>query len=967
MLLAITLSEMIDMKKVLGLGIFFVAVFALICVMGMTAEAGVTVDDTEKTITLATDAFTMDSIWADANVGNANLTNVTDGTWMANYSIIITGGATLEIGPNAGTTGCTWLKLNTKNESGKLNANIQVKNGNLWVNDTMITAWNHSGGLADGYNNTYWENATGTPIFRPYIYVYDDSIGTPRAYFLNSTIGYLGYDIDNKYGIVYEDSEASEPWGWMHNCTVMENFIGIDFQGCENMNVTNTWMNNTKDAGIVYTLGGATSGGSHGGFIGNHPSWTHRATYTGVAVDYSSGTSTAGGIRLCHSDNITLDTVDIQDAYGHGLRIEGCDNVDADHVVSYLNTNAASDYNIMLIGTTNSNFDNCTAYSPNGTADGGNWELSASTNTNTFSNCNGYGSPAHEDFYIDTGCHGNIFTSCVANNSMEGFFCLVDNNNTFTDCISHNHTLYDFKFWGSQHNTINNGSANDSAFGVYIYDDAAWNTVTGLKVNRQSSTAIQIGTSDDICHNNTIESVVVVGKSTDGYGIFIFGNCTNNYVGNSTVTGCRHDGIGIEDYAYSNTFYNCNSSNNVETGFSIVENANNNTIDNCTAYGNAIGIATRAPINYFNYCTSTGNTGYGVVVTQSGIAEFFKSVSWNPSATGCDWMFNDTTTVDVYGDYILGTNYTINNQTLTTYNGWVDHDSGDGDWLLDTYEMGVWTSDAEDNVLINLTYWQSNYRRWYGTASDLTSNIIRQYCGGLTSGLKYDLLLDHAVYGTYIAYSDTVLGDEAGIVWFNYTGTWSTHLFEIMIHSSEEPPGGNGNGGNGIGDNDIDVFVLTSDANPIVGAIVYIYEGDILVDSGITDANGLYDTSLDDGTYRFVTNADGYRDQYQINIITTDTTVIFHMITMGICPAVFAGPYMGLSILGWIVAAVLAIIGFLVAYLIDTKEIKKDYIFLLLIPNGILVILGLLCQPILIVIGIACCVIQYLWASEKKL
>ena len=326
------------------MGIFLLTVLLFIGIVGLTAEATVTVSSTDKTITLTTDSYTLDSIWADANVGNANLTNVTDGTWMANYSIIITTGATLELSPTAGSTGCTWLKLNTKNESGKFNACIMVKNRTLWVNDTMITAWNHTGGLADGNNNTGWTT------FRPYIYI-SASSATPRAYFLNSTIGYLGFDMDNKYGIVYEDAESGEPWGWMHNCTVMENFHGINFQGCENMNVTNTWMNHTKEAGIVYTISG-TGGGSHGGFIGDHPSWTHRALYTSVAVDYCSGDATAMGIRLCNSDNISFNSVVIQDAHTDGLWIEVCNNLNINNTVSYLNCNAADDYNIYLYNCT---------------------------------------------------------------------------------------------------------------------------------------------------------------------------------------------------------------------------------------------------------------------------------------------------------------------------------------------------------------------------------------------------------------------------------------------------------------------------------------------------------------------------------------------------------------------------------------------------------------------------------------
>lgn len=1002
------------MRKSLEIGIFLAAVFLFIGAMGLTAEAAdVGVDTVNKILYIEDSAdYDLDDVYGDADVDDTMLWEESTDVWLANYSIIINASSALRLNP---TDGCTWLKLNSSNTTGLENAHINAS-GRLFVNDTMVTGWNLTGDCNQTWNGT-------DCTFRPYIYIKPETdADDTRAVFLNSTISYLGYNRDNRYGIVYEDIAGLDPTGYMHNCTVMENFIGIDFQGCENMNVTNTWMNNTHEVGIVYTTGGVTGEGSHGGFIGDHPTLTHRASYDSVSVDYCSGVDLAGGIRLCYSDNISMNQVNIQDANGSGLRVESCNNLTANATTCYLNTNAASDYNIYLIATSNSTFTNCTAYSPSGAANGGNWKLSGSgTCYNNFTDCSAFDSDAHEDFYLGTGVHNNFFTDCLANNSKEGFYCLSDNNNTFTDCISHNHTYYDFKFWGSQYNTITNGYANDSAVGVYIYDDADYNTVTGLEVNSQSSYGIQIGTTDDISHDNTIEAVTIVGTTT-GDGIYIFGNCTDNWVGNSSITGCSHanaDGMGLADYAYDNTFYNCNSSNSGDAGFSLIEYANNNTIDNCTAYGNSQGLEAhgdgsrdntisyltswnndwgvfmwpnsdsncrdnnfsyceihnntydgvdygRAPINYFHYCNIKDNGGRGVEISSSGVAEFLKCVVWNSGSY--DWDFDNTTTVDVYGDYILGSNRTVNNQSgvLTVYKGWVDHDSGDGAWLLDTYEMGVWATGTGDYVWINLTYWQTDYRQWYGTASGLSSSLIRQYCGGLTSGTKYDLLVDHAVYGTYTARSGQVIGSTAGIVWFNYTGTWSDKLFEIMLHTEAEPPGA-GPGAPAADKNDIEVYVLTNDDEPIVGATVYIYENSVLVKSGITDADGLYDTTLDDGTYKFVASADDYREEHQTKTITSDTTVVFRLTPVGICPAIFAGPYLGISVLGWIVVAILVLLGFILAYLIDSKQLSKDYLVLILFPNVVLVVLGLFCHLLLIVIGVACCIIQWLWAKEEKL
>jgi len=773
-------------KKTLGLGIFLVAVFIFIGVIGMTAEAEVTTAD--GVITIDTEHYTLDSIWADANVTNTNLTNCTDGTWLLNWSLYITNGAVLEISPDAGSTGCTWLKLNTTNATGETGGNIFVANGGtLWVNDTMITAWNHTGGLADGHNNTYWWNGTD-PVFRPYIIIGSEEVAT-YAYFLNSTLGYLGYNGDSStYGIVYGwDGEGLDPvvYGWMHNCTVLENYIGIDFQGCWNMNVTNSWFNDTKEVGIVYTT--ASYSDSDNGYIGDHPTWTHRALYDGVRVDtcYEATDEDPDGIRINGCDNMTLYRVNITDALNCGLYMDTCNNTDGDYITAYSN----GELNIFLAGVTNSSFDNSTVYSPD---DGENWVLIICTD-NTFDNCMGYDAIG-SDFILDGEegpCSRNTFTDCTANNSGFGFFCSDDDNNTFnrcisyehigvgedvgydfffdgsvndactdcvannsdigylgrgdsyntvTDCISHNQTLYDYKLWGSQNDTITNGYANDSTIGVYIMDFipvAGNNTVTGIDINRQSSYGIKIGIADDVCHNNTIEAVTVVGTTT-GDGIFIFGNCTYNYVGNSTVTSLTpttSGGFGAVEWASHNTFYNCNSSSNAGYGYYVAGHANYNAVTLCESSDGLYGvrIAGNANNNTVTTATVTGTTVLGGIylfdnATYNNISSC--TVSGLSSATSgglgaTDWAtYNTFYNCDSYsnggiGFYLLGNssnnaitlceaNDTLYGLLMTAYanNNTVNHsDFNNNTWIgiwvsADSISTGgneVWHSTCHDN------------------------------------------------------------------------------------------------------------------------------------------------------------------------------------------------------------------------------------------------------------------------------
>jgi len=247
------------MRKTLKIVIFLSAVLLFIGAMGLTVEAAdASVVVAEKTIYIEDDAiYNLSDVYQDADVDNTMLWEQSSGVWLANYSIQINASSALKLNPY---DNCTWLKLNSSNTGGLEDAHINVS-GRLYVNDTTITGWNATSG-----NNQTW-NGTGC-TFRPYIYIHPltDADDT-RAVFLNSTLGYLGYDQDNRYGIVYEDIAGLDPTGYTHNCTVLENFQGINFQGTENMNVTDTWINNSKESGITYTTGGATGVGSHGGYI----------------------------------------------------------------------------------------------------------------------------------------------------------------------------------------------------------------------------------------------------------------------------------------------------------------------------------------------------------------------------------------------------------------------------------------------------------------------------------------------------------------------------------------------------------------------------------------------------------------------------------------------------------------------------------------------------------------------------
>lgn len=831
------IGEELMHKKSLVVGIFLLACLLFLGVGVLQAEAEITLDGTNKEIELSAGAFDLDLIWDHPSVSDTHLVNGTDSTWILNWSIVVETDATLVIDPVTGNdtaVHCTWLKMNSTNLTGKGESHISVE-GRLFVNDTTITGWNYTGNCNQSWNGT-------SCTFRPYIYI-SASSATPRAYFLNSTIGYLGYDVDNKYGIVYEDAESGEPWGWMHNCTVLENFHGINFQGCENMNVTNTWMNNTKEVGIVYTVSG-TGGGSHGGFVGDHPSWTHRALYTSVAVDYCSGDATAMGIRLCNSNNISFNSVVIQDAYTDGLWIEECNNITANNTVSYLNTNAADDYNIYLYNCTNSSFTNCTAYTPDGDTDGGNWMLAGggwnNSNHNNFTECRGYGATSSYDFHV-WHSDGNLFINCYANHSAYGYYVEHGHNNSFIDCEGRTHTYYNFKLYGTQYNEITGGYANISAIGILIADDtdtyvSHHNAILGVDVNLATGYAVSIGTdggADNICHNNTVTSVIVAGTTT-GDGFFFFDNVTYNNVTGCVVTSLDHTGscaFGMSNDAHHNIFYGSLANGNENTGFALMQTANhnsilgciaslcqeglemsgddihNNTIDNFYSHHNDWGLwawssaSNNNKDNYVNnsrfqfntyagmdigriglstyYNNTVKNNSFGIEVRQG--AEPFFSLTLSYNSTNYDWVIENTSTVDIYSTHIL---YPDVINTVATVTASISHDAGVGLWNL--YTMPMIITIDEGTCDINVTQYTDAYVQWTGTA--LAGNLT-QYVGGLREGRVYNLLVDGVSIGRASAVEVTRLENTTYEVAFVYVDDWSTKTFAVRMIT------GAGNGG----------------------------------------------------------------------------------------------------------------------------------------------------------------------------
>ena len=818
-------SQMLKKSLLMGF-VFFGALFAFVIV----GQAAVTVDGTNYEIEISGDTYDLDEIWADGSVDDTHIVNYTDGTWLLNWSLIVEDDAVFD--PSQGVTGCTWIKLNASNATGHDEAHISVQ-GKAFFNDTWITGWNYTGDC----NMTHYDGC-----FRPYIYVHPTAhTDTPWCSFKNCTIGYLGTNNDNEYGIVYEDdlleSTDVDASGYMHNCTVMENYHGITFQGCEDMDVSDTYFNDTLEAGIVYTVGGATGNGAHGGNIGDTANLDlPSGQYSKVRILDCHGDLTAMGIRIYGSNNITMDDVEIDNATTEGLWLQTVNNNTASTVIVHHCTNAADDYQVSLNNVTNSTFTSCSAYVPDGAADGGNWYIGDSLGSgwsawNVFTSCVGYLSAAHEDFFIDkVGSHHNNFTGCTANNSLVGFFVWYANNNTISNCVAHNHT-YGYKIESGDYNRVNDSFANDSTIGIYIIDTADsdlahHNSFHWNKIYYPTSYGFSIGSdggSDNWCHNNTIDDVTVYGTTT-GDGFFFFDNVTYNNATDCFVTGLVHVnsvGFGMSNHAHHNTFHASLAHSNTNTGFALMQAAHDNEIVSCTGSscqegltmsGNNIQNNTVRDFlsqwndwglwawssasnnnrnNYVNNSEFRLNDYAGIDIGRIGLNTFYNNIIHNNTygieiRQGAQPFFTMTLSYN-HTDYdwiiesssvvdIYSTYVLYPNvvNTVGSATASISHDADDGYWNLTTVPIQI-TIDA-GTCDITMTDYTHTFIQWTGTAlaGDLTQTI-----GGLEEDTTYDLLVDYDSYGRATTEAATLLDNSTFRVQFPYTGGWSTHTFAV--------------------------------------------------------------------------------------------------------------------------------------------------------------------------------------------
>lgn len=724
-------------------------IFLLVC--AFTASAKVHVDDIRETIFIYDEEMNMDEVWAYANVTTAIMQNKTGGVFMTNYSIIINDTGALVLNP---TEFCNWLQLNDIEG----NAHINVT-GKLYANDTMITGWNAT---EDG-NSTNWT------YYRPYIYIAPETDAQDtHAEFNNCSLGYLGYNKDNKYGIVYEDVENLDPTGHVRDCNITYNHIGMTFQGCDSMWINNTDFYENYYVGMVWTVSQTSANGADKGGAVN------------VNINNTGGATSADGMRTLDSDSLQFDYITINTVTNGG---------DGWHMDTAGSSFTCNDFNIsncagwgMYVNNPGAGFtqgiykrftiDNCD--------EGG--LLFETCNNNAFTDFNITASPIGFNF---TDCHNDTFTNCDMEYTTDAttsygyrFYYVKDTSISNSNISSFNYSIYIDELASDDSHNIdidNTTMHNIGQEGAMLTGDSHHINFYDMTVANEDP---DCGVWADafyfyICHNSSIYRATI---SNVGGGIDVSAGSADIYATDVDMRDLTYAGYLIDGDDV--TFDNCVIVSSHSWGVYINSNNNDLTFDACY-------FDTGSPAVYSMGNNSQGvwnnswlsSNGDHVVEAEENATLYFYNCSgfWDDGGDATEYGFHleNATDVTITGFYGMDVETNI---TTSGYN----YHKAQGNYVnglfvnINMFNMTITPSTSYVLATVN-TYTVSSVT-W--TLNAIGNVDVAHTFNDLTASTNYYPFKDALRYGTHVTTSGT------GTTSWSYTDAWSEHDFALQTYSS---------------------------------------------------------------------------------------------------------------------------------------------------------------------------------------
>jgi len=725
-------------------------IFLLVC--AFTATAKVHVEDATEKIFIYDEEMNMDEVWAYANVTTSVMQNKTGGVFMTNYSIIVNDTGALVLNP---TEFCNWLQLNDIDG----NAHINVT-GKLYANDTMITGWNATGGA----NSTNWTN------YRPYIYIAPETDAQDtHAEFNNCSLGYLGYNKDNKYGIVYEDTEGLDPTGHMRDCNVSYNHIGIVFQGSSFMWVNDTDFYESYYAGMVWTT--SDDGSGEGSDLGGANQ---------INITNTGGATLADGMRTLSSDHLTFKniTIDTVTNGGDGWHMDTAGDQHTAHFIDISNC-AGWGMNVHNPGAGYTNGDYKWVTITDCTLGGVNFSTS---NTNSF-----------YDFTITDCEYGFQFVDC--------------HNDTFdTGIITRDSALSDpggFMFYYEKDSTISDYNITRMNYSIYIDD-----TVSGdsHNIDIDNTTFYQIGDTGAYitaeCHDINFYDMTVFMEDPD-VGIWASAYTTGGSVHNITYmrgtigeVGGGLDTSATDEYMQGYTLTDVNYAgwliDGADTtvddcilggddgGWGVYFNSDNTdcTFDNCVirAYDEAVYSMGNNSQGVFNNTWLSSIRDHVVTAEDNSTLYFYNCTGfWDDGGEATDYGFHleNATDVTITGFYGMDVETTF---TPTGYN----YNKAQGNYVhdlfvdIDMFNMTISPTGGNVEGIVN-TYTISSVTWTLTAVGDV--DVLHTF-NDLTAETNYYPFRDALRYGS------RVTTNPSGTTAWAYTEAWSEHDFTLQTYSS---------------------------------------------------------------------------------------------------------------------------------------------------------------------------------------
>jgi hypothetical protein len=269
------------MKKIYALAMFGLVFMSTFAIMSVTnkiqiVQAGPTekiyTNNVTKTIYITSGASTSikllkysvfnNDAWTSRMIINQGSAG-TNNTFLLNYSIMVNHSGVLRI--DSAADGINWLRLNssiTKDDLSHKTANITCNGGKLFINGTLVTAYNLTAKAND--TTVTFEGVAGARP-RPHITCNGSAVAGVMK-IMNSTIAYLGLENQTRGGVCYDDL-GGDPIGHVYGSTIKYCYNGLTLKSTRNVEVdkTNIISNNGYGAYVdITTTGNFTNCKSYG-------------------------------------------------------------------------------------------------------------------------------------------------------------------------------------------------------------------------------------------------------------------------------------------------------------------------------------------------------------------------------------------------------------------------------------------------------------------------------------------------------------------------------------------------------------------------------------------------------------------------------------------------------------------------------------------------------------------------------